>query len=1606
MKKKLSIFCSIFLCLFFSNLNAQSGTDFWFAPPDVTDLHNPPGGEPIYLLISSFNQPATVTISQPANPGFTPITVNLAANSSTRINLTPFKSQLETRPTNTVLNTGLRIQSTAKIQCYYEVSNTNNTDIFALKGPNGLGKEFYIPLHKHAPFYNHTFSSPHLAIASFDIVATQNNTQVTIYSPVPVDGYPALQQFTITLNAGQTYSCGWTGANYTQPSTHPGGAVVISDKPIAITIKDDSNHNPSGGCYDLMGDQIVPVDILGTEYIAVKGQLNNNGDESVIITAVQNNTKVYIDGNPVPVATLFAGEVYRYDMDYLSGGPNNSVYIQTSKPVYCMHVTGFGCEMGEAILPPLNCAGSSQVSFVRSTSEAFYLTILVRSSAVNNFSIIGPGTATINPASFQNVPGTGGLWKAAKIQYNTTEIPVDSTFLVTNSADVFALGIINGGATTGCRYGYFSEFAAKNVVDAGNDQFVCANSVVTLNGSVQGGDTSGIWTTNGSGYFTPSNTSLNATYVPSAADTTNGSIYIWLTSTGNCTPVKDSIKITFTPAPYVEAGSNILSCGTDTVQLNGMVGGPTLTGIWTTAGTGSFIPNAAALNAKYVPSTQDVSNGQVWLYLTSTGNGNCNPAKDSVLIQFTQPAVVNAPSDTTICATYNSIAIIGTVSGGTNTGIWSSSGSGFFSPSPTSLNATYYFSSGDTANGSVWLYLTSTNNGPCPAKKDSMLITFMPKPVVEAGPDMTVCANNAQVNLSGSIYNSTSAVWSTSGSGTFSPNNQTLNATYITSNQDKSNGQVWLYLTTTTPVQCLPVKDSVKITITPAPQVNAGPDQFVCVTNLNVQLNGSVTGGSFGGVWTTLGTGTFSPSNISLNATYSASSQDSANGSVTLILTSTNNGNCLPVSDTMKIFILPAGTANAGPDLTICANSVAQLNGQVGGAATTGYWTSQGSGGFTPSANALNATYVPSPADTANGYVVLILHANSCNQAKDTLVLTITDAPVANAGPDDDVCANNPSINLSGSVFIATGGVWSGGTGTYNPSNTQLNTTYMPSAQEVAQGYVQLILTTSGNGSCNPSYDTVVYTITPAPQVNAGPDQYVCKAAGQTQLNGVVSGGTNTGVWSTTGTGTFSPNPNILNSFYVFSPSDTAQGFVYLILTSTNNGKCAAVSDTLLLTFGNSSFVDAGPDLYVCENNLQASLNGFVSGGSSTGQWSTMGDGQFNPSNQNLNTVYILGTNDSINGQVTIYLTSTNNDPGCLPGMDSLIVFVQKQHIANAGNDITACPSTKPIGLIGQVQNSTGGIWSTSGTGFFVPNDSSLITSYVPSPQDSALGQFYIVLTTKYNGACPSVSDTIWVNMVNMLNADFAYSNACVDQNVNFIDSSSIPTGNINSWYWTFGDGYYGFLQNEMHVYTQTGTYNVTLVVKSDNGCIDTVIKTVNIYPSPSAGFTVNGNVFAGMPISFTNTSTGQTYNWWNFGDGTGTSSVTNPVYTYDSAGNYIVSLTVTNNFGCSDSISQQLVVNPIETKVYPPVLPNTFTPNGDGNNDILFVRGGPFKTLTFTVYDEWGNQIFISNDESIGWDGTYNGKEVPVGVYVYTVNAETMDGKIYNYTAEVKLVR
>lgn len=426
-------------------LRAQTGTEFWFGAPEVSSGH---ADNPVYLRICDIGLGSTVTIDQPANSSFTPIVVTLTANGAENVDLTSNLADLEHTVPDAVVNKGLRIVATNPITAYYEVATSVNTDIFTLKGDNALGTTFFIPAQTH--WENHDDFSPSPK-SGFIVVATENNTTVTITPSKNIEGHSGGTPFTITLDRGQSYSAQAVGED---GDDHLGGSKVVSDKPVVVTLFDDSAYNASSGwCRDLMGDQLIPVSALGDAYILIKGFLGflGLGSDRVYVLAATNNTNVYINGSGTPSATLDAGDQYEYVLS------SNVVYITSSEPVVILHVTGYGCEVGMAVVPTVYCAGSEEVKFTRSTSESFYLIVLVPNGFTDDF-ILNGNTTYLQASDFTVVPNTGGNWYYCRKSFNTTRVPVGTTSTIENTGFRFQMGIINGGSSTGCRYGYFSNF--------------------------------------------------------------------------------------------------------------------------------------------------------------------------------------------------------------------------------------------------------------------------------------------------------------------------------------------------------------------------------------------------------------------------------------------------------------------------------------------------------------------------------------------------------------------------------------------------------------------------------------------------------------------------------------------------------------------------------------------------------------------------------------------------------------------------------------------------------------------------------------------------------------------------------------------------------------------------------------------------------------------------------------------------------------------------------------------------------------------------------------------------------------------------------------------
>src|SRR5690606_1359070 len=304
------------------------------------------------------------------------------------------------------------------------------------------------------------------------------------------------------------------------------------------------------------------------------------------------------------------------------------------------------------------------------------------------------------------------------------------------------------------------------------------------------------WTTSGTGtFFDPH--ALATLYYPSAADSISGAVTLTITTTGTepCSAVSDQLIITFGGGLSAQAGQDMITCSTDPeIALQGTVAGTT-TGVWTTSGTGSFNPNATALNATYIPGAADFVIGDISLVLSTTNNAGCPAGRDTLMVSYHVPPTVNAGADLLLCDGLSPIQLNGT-SQHDSLVQWITAGTGTFSPNANAPNAIYAPTAQDSIAGGVHLVLTAFGTGTCGNASDSLFIGVGPTRIAHAGSDMDLCADGSMVPLAGSITGVSGGIWSTNGTGTFLPDATDLNATYVPSAPDLVFQQLRFVLST------------------------------------------------------------------------------------------------------------------------------------------------------------------------------------------------------------------------------------------------------------------------------------------------------------------------------------------------------------------------------------------------------------------------------------------------------------------------------------------------------------------------------------------------------------------------------------------------------------------------------------------------------------------------------------------------------------------------------------------------------------------------------------------------------------------------------------------
>jgi len=274
----------------------------------------------------------------------------------------------------------------------------------------------------------------------------------------------------------------------------------------------------------------------------------------------------------------------------------------------------------------------------------------------------------------------------------------------------------------------------------------------------------------------------------------------------------------------------------------------------------------------------------------------------------------------------------------------------------------------------------------------------------------------------------------------------------------------------------------------------------------------------------------------------------------------------------------------------------------------------------------------------------------------------------------------------------------------------------------------------------------------------------------------------------------------------------------------------------------------------------------------------------------------------------------------------------------------------------------------------------------------------YYVTVTDANGC----SGTASIIITNIPGPTATISNVINDVCNQFIGAATVdPLGGNPPYSFVWSNG----TTNQTLNNVSDGTYSVT--VTDATGC--TVINTADItdVPAPIASFFVNPvtMVLGEGPCLITDNSINTTQWIWNFGDGTDYNGEVNS-HIYSSTGSFTIMLIVTNGIGCSDTSYQTVIVNDIYTMY----LPNTFTPDGDGLNDVFGPTGINFDINEFQmyIYNRWGEEMYRTKDLSKPWNGTKNNSSSAevTGVYVYRILFNETNGKEHEYFGRVTLLK
>ena len=385
---------------------------------------------------------------------------------------------------------------------------------------------------------------------------------------------------------------------------------------------------------------------------------------------------------------------------------------------------------------------------------------------------------------------------------------------------------------------------------------------------------------------------------------------------------------------------------------------------------------------------------------------------------------------------------------------------------------------------------------------------------------------------------------------------------------------------------------------------------------------------------------------------------------------------------------------------------------------------------------------------------------------------------------------------------------------------------------------------------------------------------------------------------------------------------------------------------------------------------------------------------------------------------VTVYNVTAVDENNCPSDVGTVTVTVNPALSVNAYQDTTICPETSVV-INAQGGGGNAGPYTYSWT----PNSNiSNPMSANPVVSPSQTTTYYVTVN---DGCSPSAMDSVvvslWTLPVLTALSDTTVVCELPLESISFFNTTNTALLDTNTIVWNFGDGTVVNADTNtwdtiQHTYTTPGDYIVTMSAYTPSnlgGCpvSDTVINFIKIYPLPIPDFTsepnpttmfepdVNFSDLSSAPIGYIDGYS------WDF-NGLGTSTYSNPTFTFpeDTSGVYLVTLTVTDNIGCENSITKTVIIR----GEYGLFVPNTFTPDFDNKNDVFRPKGFGIldEGYSFMIFNRWGEKIYETNDWGDGWDSAYKGAAVQEDTYVWKIIYKDVNGEKHEAYGHVNVIR